>query len=154
MSKTNLAVSIETTEDLIRRYNENVCSMLADSQVLSYILVNTMEEFSNWRIPDVINTISDIAIRNVYVDPGYSNIGKIVGEQTVDLIPGEGEIRYDIRFSVRYGEECIRILLNLEAQKTTDAKKTEISYRKPHPVLSCTDGICTEKYRIYKRQLR
>lgn len=123
MSKTNLAVSIETTEDKIRRYNENVCSMLADPQVLSYILVNTMEEFSNWRIPDVINTISDIAIRNVRVDPGYSNMGKLIGEQTVDSVPNEGEIRYDIRFSVRYGEECIRILLNLEAQKTTDAKK-------------------------------
>lgn len=123
MSKTNLAVSIETTEDLIRRYNENVCNMLADPQVLAYILVNTMEEFINWRIPDVINTISDIAVRNVYVNPGYSNMGKIVGEQTVDLVPGEGEIRYDIRFSVQYGEECIRILLNLEAQKTTNAKK-------------------------------
>lgn len=123
MSKTNLAVSIETTEDLIRRYNENVCNMLADPQVLSYILVNTMEEFTNWHIPDVINTISDIAIRNVRVDPGYSNMGKLIAEQTVDSVPNEGEIRYDIRFSVRYGEECIRILLNLEAQKTTDAKK-------------------------------
>ncbi len=80
---------------------------------VSFDIGRVMEEFTNWRIPDVINTINDIAIRNVYVDPGYSNMGKLVSEQTVDLVPGEGEIRYDIRFSVQYGEECIRILLNL-----------------------------------------
>ena len=113
MSKTNLAVSIETTDDMIRRFNENVCNMLADPQILAYILVNILDEFSGWDIKDVITTIGDIAVRRICVDPGYSNLNKVVGEQTVDLVPNEGEVRYDVRFSVQYGEQQIRILLNL-----------------------------------------
>lgn len=124
-SKTNLAVSIETTDEMIRRYNENVCNTLADPQILAYILVNTLQEFSGWDVRDAISAIGDVAVRQVCVDPGYSNLHKVVGEQTVDLVPGEGEVRYDIRFTVRYGKEQIRILLNLEAQKTTDAGRLQ-----------------------------
>lgn len=47
MSKTNLAISIETTDEMIRCYNENVCNMLADSQVLAYILIHTLKEVCN-----------------------------------------------------------------------------------------------------------
>ncbi len=43
MSKTNLAVSIETIGDKVRRYNEKVCNILADPQILAYILINTMD---------------------------------------------------------------------------------------------------------------
>ncbi len=120
MSKTNLAISIETTDEKIRRYNENVCTMLADPQVLAYILVNIMEEFKNWNISDIIDSIGDISVRKKMVNPGFSNLGKIVGVNTVDIVPGEGEVRYDIRFTVQYGIKQIRVLINLEAQKSTD----------------------------------
>ena len=123
LGKTNLAGSIETTDELVRRYNENVCNILADPQILGYILINTMTEFRHWELSDIIDSIGDVRIRNTMVDPGYSNYGKLVGEQNVDLVPGEGEVRYDIRFSVHHGKEQIKILLNVEAQKTTDSKK-------------------------------
>ena len=125
MSKTNLASSIETTEELIRRYNESVCNMLADPQVLAYILVHTIPEYEGWDIRDAMDTIEDIEVRKMYVDPGYSNMGRIVGDQTVDLVPGEGEIRYDIRFTVNPGEK-VRLLINVEAQKST--KSYELKY--------------------------
>lgn len=124
MSKTNLAVSIETTEQLIRRYNESVCNILADPQVLAYILIHTMSEYEGWDIQAVIDTIEDIEVRKQHVNPGYSNIGKIVGDQTVDLVPGEGEIRYDIRFVVNIVEK-IRVLINVEAQKHTKEYRLE-----------------------------
>ena len=63
MSKTNLAVSIETTDELIRRYNESVCNLLADPQVLAYILMHTMKEYESWDIEAVMNTIEDIDVR-------------------------------------------------------------------------------------------
>ena len=124
MSKTNLAVAIETTDELIRRYNESVCNILADPQVLAYILRHTMHEFEGWDIESVIATIEDIEVRKQYVNPGYSNIGKVVGDQTVDLIPGEGEIQYDIRFTTNIGER-IRILINVEAQNKSKYYKLE-----------------------------
>lgn len=123
MSKTNLADSIDAMKEKIRRYNENVCNLLADPQILAYILIHTMDEFSGWDMKDVIPLIGDVSVRDTCVDPGYTNLTKVRGESTVDLVPNEGEIRYDVRFSVRYGEEQIRILLNLEAQKTTNPVK-------------------------------
>ena len=123
MSKTNLADSIDVMKEMIRRYNENVCNLLADPQILAYILIHTMDEFTGWDMKDVIPLIGDVSVRDTCVDPGYTNLTKVRGESTVDLVPNEGEIRYDVRFSVRYGEEQIRILLNLEAQKTTNPVK-------------------------------
>lgn len=123
MSKTNLADSIDAVKEMIRRYNENVCNLLADPQILAYILIHIMDEFTGWDMKDVIPLIGDVSVRNTCVDPGYTNLTKVRGEPTVDLVPNEGEIRYDVRFSVQYGEEQIRILLNLEAQKTTNPVK-------------------------------
>ena len=123
MSKTNLSVSIETIDEKIRRYNESVCTMLADPQVLANILVNLMEEFSGWSIPDMIDAIGDIEIRKRYVNPGYSNLGRNVGDPTVDIVPGEGEIRYDIRFVVRYGDVEKRLLINIEAQNNASVSR-------------------------------
>lgn len=123
MSKTNLADSIDVMKEMIRRYNENVCNLLADPQILAYILIHTMDEFTGWDMKDVIPLIGDVSVRDTCVDPGYTNLTKVRGESTVDLVPNEGEIRYDVRFSVRYGEEQIRILLKLEAQKTTNPVK-------------------------------
>lgn len=115
MSKTNLADSIDAVKEMIRRYNENVCNLLADPQILAHILIHTMDEFTGWDMKDVIPLIGDVSVRDTCVDPGYTNLTKVRGESTVDLVPNEGEIRYDVRFSVQYGEEQIRILLNLEA---------------------------------------
>lgn len=123
MSKTNLAASIDMIDELVRRYNEGACSLLADPQILAYILINTMSEFENWSIAEVIKVIDDVSVKKDFIDPGYSNMGKIAGNQTVDIVPGEGEIRYDIRFKVNIEQKSMRILINLEAQKTSDAKK-------------------------------
>lgn len=125
MSKTNLATSIETTDELIRRYNESVCNMLADTQLLAYILKYTVTEFEGQSVEEIKNSIGDIEIRSCYVNPGYSNLVKVTGEQTIDLIPGEGEIRYDIRFSVKSGQK-MKLLINLEAQNKTRA--TDLKY--------------------------
>ncbi len=73
--------------------------------MLAYILINIMEEFKDYSIHDIIDSISDIKIRKLLVNPGYNSLGKVVGEQTVDVVPNEGEIRYDIRFTVQYGEQ-------------------------------------------------
>lgn len=125
MSKTNLSISIETTEELIRRYNECVCKTLADPQVLAYILKYTMSEFENSSIDYIIGCIEEIEVRSRNVDSGYSNMGRIVGSQTVDLDPDEGEIRFDIRFILNHVKKR-RILINVEAQNSS--KKYELKY--------------------------
>ncbi len=57
------------------------------------------------------------------VDAGLSNLGHVKGTVTEDNVPGEGIIYYDIRFTVYHRESEIKILVNIEAQKSTDSSK-------------------------------
>ena len=50
-------------------------------------------------------------------------MNKVETTSEEDNVPGEGKIFYDIRFSVFRGTEQIKILINLEAQKSTKASK-------------------------------
>ena len=54
--------------------------------------------------------------------PGRTNIPdseRITGESESDSVPGEGELYYDIRFSVYYArrKQRIKLIINVEAQK-------------------------------------
>ena len=44
---------------------------------------------------------------------------RIIGEAAEDAVPGEGELYYDIRFSIYYArqKQKIKLIINVEAQK-------------------------------------
>ena len=50
-------------------------------------------------------------------------MAKIQKTSEEDSVLGEGRIYYDIRFNVILGEEMIKILINIEAQKSTNPSK-------------------------------
>ena len=54
-------------------------------------------------------------------------MNKVETTSEEDSVPGEGKVFYDIRFSVFRGTEQIKILINLEAQKTT--KESKLGYQ-------------------------
>lgn len=100
-------------------YDTQAKALLADKQVLSWILKYTIKEFHDMDIPDIIACIGDdIAIGNVPVDPGLTNLGRIRESKTEDNVPGEGTIFFDIRFSAYSAEPRTKFLINLEAQKS------------------------------------
>lgn len=124
MIETNLAQTINATNDDGSTYDTNVKYLLADKQILSRILKYTVEEFQKMDIEDILGCIGDdIEIGARPVDAGFSNLGRVKGTATEDNIPGEGTIYYDIRFTSYLKEKEMKILINIEAQKSTDSGK-------------------------------
>ncbi len=98
--------------------------MLSDKQILSWILKYTVEEFQEMSIEDIIDCIGDdIETGTKPVDAGLSNLGRVRGTVTEDNVPGEGIIYYDIRFTAYIKKVELKILVNIEAQKSSDHGK-------------------------------
>ena len=119
---SNIANVIEINS-LSAKYDASVKEMLADKQILARILKNTMEEFANKSIEDIIECMSEPVISGIRVEPGFTNSEKITRTTEEDKVIGEGAIYYDIRCSVYIGDEQIKILINIEAQKSTNPSK-------------------------------
>lgn len=124
MIATNLAQSVDAASDINSAYDTNVKYLLADKQILSRILKYTVDEFRNMDFEDIIGCIGDdIEIGTRPVDAGLSNLGRVKGTLTEDNIPGEGMIFYDIRFTAYYSKNEMKILINIEAQRSSDSGK-------------------------------
>ena len=124
MIETNLAQTVNATNDSGSAYDTNVKYLLSDKQILSRILKYTIEEFQEMDIEDIMGCIGDdIEIGTRPVDAGLSNLGRVRETVTEDNIPGEGIIYYDIRFTAYIEEADIKILINLEAQRSSDHSK-------------------------------
>lgn len=124
MGDTNLAQAISATNDSGSAYDTNIKFLLADKQILSWILKYTLDEFKGMDVSDIRDCIgNDIEVDTRPVEPGLSNLGRIKGALTEDSVPGEGTIYYDIRFTAYHRNTEMKILVNLEAQKTSDANK-------------------------------
>lgn len=128
MGDTNLSQAISATNDSGSAYDTNVKFLLADKQILSWILKYTLIEFADMEVSDIRGCIGDdIEVDTRPVEPGLSNLGRIKGALTEDSVPGEGTIYYDIRFTAYRKNAEMKILVNLEAQRTSDAGK--LGYR-------------------------
>ena len=124
MIATNLAQTVDAMNDLNAAYDTNVKYLLADKQILSRILKYTVDEFRNMDMEDIISSIGDdIEIGTRPVDAGLSNLGRVKGTLTEDNIPGEGMIFYDIRFTAYCKKNEMKILINIEAQRSSDSGK-------------------------------
>lgn len=123
MSKTYLAHAISVA-DAACSYDTNVKYLLADKQILAYILKFTVTEFQDMTIGEIISCIGDdLAIGTKAIDAGVSNYGRIQDSNTEDNIPGEGKIFYDVRFTAYLKEAEMKFLINVEAQKSSDPAK-------------------------------
>ena len=120
--ETYLSQTIDIVNDNAR-YDTSVKEVLADKQVLARILKYSLTEFQDDEIDDIMNNMDIPVISKVRMEPGQTNLNKIEKTSEEDNIPGEGKIFYDIRFSVFRGEEQIKFLINIEAQKSSDENK-------------------------------
>lgn len=106
-------------------YNNNVKELLADVQILSRILKNTVKEVQYLNVEEISECLrsAKIEVGETFVDPGLTNIGKVLGENTEDSILNEGSIVFDVRVTFAYKQQNIRVIVNVEAQRTTDSSK-------------------------------
>ena len=124
MIETNLAQTVDAINDSGSVYDTNVKYLLADKQILSRILKYTVDEFREMDMEDILGCIgNDIEIGARPVDAGLSNLGRVKGTVTEDNVPGEGIIYYDIRFTAYIKKVELKILVNIEAQKSSDHGK-------------------------------
>ena len=120
MTDTNLAQAIEAVNESIA-YDTNIKFLLADKQILAWILKYAVQEFKDTTIDDIMSNIGeDIEIGTRTLDAGLSNIGRVNTSNTEDNIPGEGKVFFDIRFTAYHKEMEMKFLINLEAQKSSD----------------------------------
>ena len=119
---TNIANTIEINH-LTAKYDNSVKEMLADKQILARILKYSLEEFSEVDLADIIKSMDEPVISKMRMEPGFTNTEKINKDSEEDSVIGEGKIYFDIRCSVYLGNEPIKILINIEAQNSTNPSK-------------------------------
>ena len=119
---TNISKVIDITSDSAK-YDASIKEMLADKQILSRILKYTLDEFSQMDIEDIMKCMDEPQISSARMEPGVTNTEKVQKVSEEDNVLGEGKIYYDIRFNAYLEKEQIKILVNLEAQKSTNPSK-------------------------------
>ncbi len=119
--KTHISNVLEGN-DCKDRYDAEVKKILSDKTILSWILKYTTEEFASTPVSQIRECIEgkpEVGTHRVY--PGHTAKQKpeaITGSDTVDKVPGEGQITYDIRFyAVMPDKKRIKLIINVEAQK-------------------------------------
>ena len=123
MMETYLAQAVAAAEES-GSYDTNAKFLLADKQILARILKYAVSEFQDMELKDIISCISEeIEVGTRPVDPGLSNLGRIMESNAEDNVPGEGRIYYDIRFSAWHKGMEMKFLINVEAQRSTDPGK-------------------------------
>ncbi|MFR0986889.1 hypothetical protein [Frisingicoccus sp.] len=118
--KTEIAKDIEVAEHQIQ-YDTQCKKVLGNKRILSWIMRETVSEFSHMSVDDIYKCIEqEPEISTIYVDPGRTNTkDKITGINTEDKVQNEGSVTYDIRFEAYVpGEhEKIKLIINIESQK-------------------------------------
>lgn len=120
----NEPTEIKKTIDSINtgkiKYDASVKKLLANKQVLARILKYLLPEFMDMEIPDVMNSIgNNISISNIPIDPGLTNSEFIKQETSEDSVLNEGVIYFDIRFTAFPNGIETKMIINVEAQKSS-----------------------------------
>ena len=121
------------------RLDTEVKKVLSDKTVLAWILKYTTAEFESYSIEKIKTCIEGTPEVGTHpVNPKSKKTPKdvskqsqdtkgnhtpeaITGSDTVNKVPGEGQITYDIRFyAITPTKERIKLILNVEAQKSFD----------------------------------
>lgn len=119
-----LLKALDATEK-VQEYDENIKFILSQKIILAHILAGTVQEFGGWKPEEIVPYIEgEVQVGNVPVEPGLTNKrSKIQGDNTEDVVPGEGTVTYDVKFYVRYPQESgqekqlVKLLIDVEAQK-------------------------------------
>ena len=107
------------------QYDERAKRLLGNKNILTHILVKTVDEFKGMKPEDVAEYIEgEPYISVVPIEPGLTNIEKTnetgarcIGMNTENAEINEGMIRFDIVFYVRMKDGLSQIIVNIEAQK-------------------------------------
>lgn len=125
VQQTHLGNTIDAVDPNKALYDKNIKELLADIQILAWIIKYTVDEVRQLEIQEIIKCIDaeTIEVGTKPLDPGLTNAKRIENTQTENSIPNEGYVTFDIRLTLTYREKTVKIIINVEAQKSTNAKK-------------------------------
>ncbi|MDD7643722.1 MAG: PD-(D/E)XK nuclease family transposase [bacterium] len=125
VQQTHLGNTIDAVDPNKALYDKNIKELLADIQILAWIIKYTVDEVRQLEIQEIIKCIDaeTIEVGIKPLDPGLTNAKRIENTQTENSIPNEGYVTFDIRLTLTYCEKTVKIIINVEAQKSTNAKK-------------------------------
>ena len=109
--------------DVNAALDASIKELLADKQILAWILKYSTNDFADCEIEDIIGWMDEPEVSKVRVEPGATNNEKANLLQNEDSVIGEGKILYDIRCTVWHNGVGVKYLINLEAQKSTSKGK-------------------------------
>ncbi len=107
------------------KYNAHCKRILSNRQVLARILKEIAEEFKDMSYKDIMACIEGTPfISQLPVVGEYDIDERIMGIDTVDSVPNEGTIAYDIRFVVYLpkSNETVKMIINVEGQNRFQQK--------------------------------
>ena len=113
--KTTLANDIEAA-DIKAQYDAEVKKILANKEILAWILQFCTDEFRSMPLAEIIPCIEgEPSIGEESVYPGKQ--GRIFGSSTEDSVPNEGDVYFDILFYAKApGRPPVKVYVNIEAQ--------------------------------------
>lgn len=115
--KTYLTEAMEIA-GIKAQYDAQAKKIIADREVLSWIVKYTVEELKDYTLKEIAAFIEEIEVAAIPVYPGMVKKEVIVGMPTEDAVPNEGKVTYDVRFYVLIPEkEKIKLIINIEIQK-------------------------------------
>ncbi len=118
---TNISNMLDASVGHDLRLDTFAKNVLADKQILAYLLKYTTKEFEHETLEDIQKCIEpDIKIGKTRVEPGLTNVQSVEGNATESNIPNEGIVIFDIIFRVNTVEDSYTIIVNIEAQKSSD----------------------------------
>ena len=117
MGTTHIAHAVDIAEEKAQ-FDTEIKNVLSNKYILAWIMSRTASEFSGMPIQDTVQCIEgEPLVSKVFVHPGKTN-ESIIGRDTQDKVPNEGEARFDILFhAIAPSGEKVKIILNVEAQK-------------------------------------
>ena len=118
--KTHIANNLEAAGDKAR-YDACAKKILSNKEILARIMQPTMKEFKDFPLDVIIDCIEgdpEVSIISIY--PGKTKPEAITGLPTEDIVPNEGEVRYDIRFYAITPDTHEKIFIDIEAQNSFD----------------------------------
>ena len=93
------AALVPDVTDKKAEYDENVKWLLSEKIILAHILIHVAKEYDGMNPEEVVELIEGTPmVSEIAVNPGESNITRIIGDNVEDTVPNEGKITYDIRF--------------------------------------------------------
>ena len=112
--------------------DQAIKTVLANKQILARIMEGFVPEYAGLPFDEIESLIEpDVQVSAAPVEPGMTNLprtrrgetsagpGRIIGMNTEDTVSGEGQVRFDIRFTALTPARCgdaVQMVINIEAQ--------------------------------------